>query len=140
MGPQIRQSRQNEQEVLDKAKVQQWIKNGPTTNLIAEAEQFGKKLKERGLTTSQIRQVFTKLKAIEAKGFSGANKLEFLMLKPYLAYAAGRHSSVRPLKKIIDFGIDSVVADDKLNEQTKFKNFCKLFEAILAYHRAHGGK
>ena len=140
MSSRNKDQRKGREEILDRKKVQQWVKSGPTTTLIADAELFGKKLKQGGLTTSQIRQVFTKLKAIEAKGFHETNKLEFLMLKPYLAYAAGRHSSVKPLKTIIDYGIDSVVEDDKLDEQRKFKNFCKLFEAILAYHRAHGGR
>ncbi len=134
-----RSSREKDQ-ILDRGKVQEWVKNGPTKELIDDMEKFGKQLKKDGLTTSQIRQVFARLKAIEAKGYQEANKIEFLMLKPYVAYAAGRHSSVKALKRIIDYGIDSVVQDDSVNEQFKFKNFCKLFEAILAYHRAYGGK
>jgi len=120
--------------------VRKWVREGPNSDLLNRAEIFGKKLKNKGLTTSQIRQVFTRLKAIEAKGYEGERKIEFLMLKPYLAYAAGRHSSVRDLKEIINHGIDSVLENDNINESLKFKNFCKLFEAILAYHRAYGGK
>lgn len=125
---------------LNEARVQEWVKNGPSTMLIEATENFGRSLQKKGLTTSQIRQVFTKLKSIEAKGYKKEMKIEFLMLKPHMAYAAGRHSSVRPLKRIIEYGINAVVQEDDVDEEQKFKNFCKLFEAILAYHRAFGGK
>ncbi len=130
----------DQQDTLGRSDVVDWIRGGPTTDLITKVEAFGRTLQKKGLSTSQIRQVFTRLKAIEAKGYNQERKIEFLMLKPHLAYASGRHTSVKPLKKIIDWGIDEVVESGGEDQIGKFKNFCKLFEAILAYHRAHGGK
>ncbi|NLX18172.1 MAG: type III-A CRISPR-associated protein Csm2, partial [Desulfobulbus sp.] len=38
------------------------------------------------------------------------------------------------------WGIDAVLEGDSETETQRFNHFCKLFEAVLAYHRAHGGK
>lgn len=126
-----------------KNEIEKWVKSGPEPELISSAEKFGKKIKESGLTTSQIRQVFSKLKSIEAKEYI-PQRTEFMMLKPFIAYAAGRHKvkGLQELKEKITWGIDCVldVEGDIIEEEKRFKNFCKLFEAILAYHKAHGGK
>lgn len=127
---------------MDNNQVEQWVKNGPTPELLEKTETFGNTLQQQGLTTSQIRQVFSKLKNIEAKGFH-QQRTEFMMLKPYIAYAAGRQQKVvglQSFKDRISKAIDAVFAGDKETESVRFNNFCKLFEAILAYHRAHGGK
>jgi CRISPR-associated protein Csm2 len=118
-----------------------WIGNGPSPETIEQANRFGKDI-SKTVTRSQIRQIFTKLKSIEAKGYKESQqRLEFMMLKPYIAYAAGRHKKLglNELKKRLDWGIDAVLKNDVPDEKQRFKNFCRLFEAILAYHRAHGG-
>ncbi|MCA1985278.1 MAG: type III-A CRISPR-associated protein Csm2 [Desulfovibrio sp.] len=102
-------------------------------------ETFGRNLERQGLTTSQIRQVFTRCKSIEARGIE-KYKREFLMLKPYLAYAAKRHGTgVNALRGVLDIAINQVLQGPD-DVEARFKNFCSLFEAILAYHRAAGGK
>jgi CRISPR-associated protein Csm2 len=129
-------------ESMKDAQVEQWVKNGPSPDLLKSTETLGNELQKDGLTTSQIRQVFSKLKNIEAKGFA-QQRTEFMMLKPYIAYAAGRQQKVKGLqvfKNKISKAIDAVFDGDKEAESVRFNNFCKLFEAILAYHRAHGGK
>ncbi|MCX8042626.1 MAG: type III-A CRISPR-associated protein Csm2 [Desulfobacterota bacterium] len=125
---------------MDKEKIKKWIQEGLTPESIKEAERFGKDIKEKDLTTSQIRQVFTKLKSIEAKGYR-ENKIEFLMLKPLLAYSAGRHKKegLKEFKDKITLAIDAVVEGAEDEQENRFKNFCKFFEAILAYHRSFGG-
>ena len=124
--------------------VANWVKSGPAPELLNAAEKLGRELQQKRLTTSQIRQVFSRLKSVEAKGYKGAQRTEFMMLKPYIAYAAGRPGSsegTRILKEKVTWGIDAVLADDKNTaEEQRFYNFCKFFEAVLAYHRAHGGK
>ena len=127
---------------MNKASVESWIKYGPKPELLNEAQSFGEQIKKTGLTTSQIRQVFSKLKSIEAKKY-GSQKTEFMMLKPFLAYAAGRQSKVKGLqefKEKVTWGIDAVIVADGDEGEKRFKNFCTFFEAILAYHRACGGK
>jgi CRISPR-associated protein Csm2 len=121
--------------------VKAWVENGPSPKLLEDTRILGKQLAEKRLTTSQIRQVFTKLKAIEAKGYHHDQKIEFMMLKPFLAYAAGRQNNdgLREFKERMTCGIETVIGGDIAGEAQRFKNFCKLFEAVLAYHKAHGG-
>ena len=127
---------------MNKEQVTQWVTNGPSKELINAASVFGQQLKDQGLTTSQIRQVFTKMKNIESKGLDQNRMSDLLMLKPFISYAAGRQSNVRglqDLKQMVCNGIDCV-ADAKGNVlHSSFRNFVKLFEAVLAYHRAAGG-
>lgn len=126
--------------------VKQWIEKGPSADLIKKTEVFGRRLEKTKpkLSTSQIRQVFSKLKSIEAKGFT-QQRTAFLMLKPLMAYAAARHGSqglggIDLLKERLTWGIDAVFSGTSGTEETRFNHFCRLFEAILAYHRAAGGK
>lgn len=126
---------------LEKNDVDRWIDEGPSPATLQKLEDFGYVLKQGKLSTSQIRQVFSKMKSIEAKGFEG-QRAAFLMLKPLMAYAAGRHSKVQgvqELKQKATWGIDAVFAGNSEDEGRRFKNFCKFFEAVLAYHRAAGG-
>jgi len=107
------------------------IINGDTQKMVEEAEKKGEQLKEEGLTTSQIRNIFCAVKQMEMKGF---DEKKLKLLKPKLAYAAARPGAKEgtiKLKNILTFAIDVVGDDEK-----KFENFCNFFEAILAYHRA----
>jgi CRISPR-associated protein Csm2 len=64
---------------------------------------------------------------------------KLILLKPKLAYAVGRNSKVKGLeilRDILGSAID-LVAEKK---EPRFQNFCRFFEAILAYHKAEGGK
>lgn len=157
-----RHSKSNTKAMLSKH-VESWIKNGPNPDTIMQADAFGKYIafeldktpyskktndfnvdikNDERVTKSQIRQVFSKLKSIEAKGIDAPSQnAAFLMLKPHLAYAAKRHNKtgLDRLKERLDWGIDAVLNGDQANLKQRFKNFCMLFEAILAYHRAHGG-
>ena len=148
---------------LKREQVENWIQKGPSNELLKETDSFGKYIadslkktdkrnktenknedvpRDEIVTTSQIRQIFGKLKSIEAKGYdSSAQRSEFMMLKPLIAYAAGRHNKtgLQRLKERISWGIDMVLEGPMEDEPKRFKNFCRLFEAILAYHKAHGG-
>lgn len=105
--------------------------------------EYNQKRQNNNLSTSQIRNFFGSLKTIEMKGFK-SNKEKFYMLKPLLAYAYKRDGkeAFRDFKEeVIDKSLNIIMqeSDDKKQEEY-FKNFCQIFEAILAYHRAHGGK
>jgi CRISPR-associated protein Csm2 len=113
--------------------VQQLIRKGGKL-LVEEAETLGPRLYQSRLTTSQIRNIYGTVKQMEMRGFE-AN--EFVLLKPKLAYAAARAdtSGARELKDVLTWAIDEVGDDE-----TKFARFVDFFEAILAYHKAAGGK
>lgn len=102
--------------------------------LVKEAEQLGERL-ARNLTTSQIRNIYGAVKKMQMKG-GKLDTHKLLMLKPKLAYAAKRHGGgVDTLKEVLTQAIDRVG-----NDQKKFNRFVDFFEAILAYHKAYGGR
>lgn len=111
--------------------------------LVEEAEQFGRYLSQ-GLTTSQIRNIFGEVRSIEQEVSAGARELSLtaqrrlLMLKPKMAYQVGRFNNNRALR---DFTETLTNAIDLVgNDARRFRTFVDLFEAILAYHRRHGGR
>ena len=76
---------------------------------------------------------------------SGYNESEMVMLKPKLAYAAGRshknNSSAKVFKiddfrEVIDQAID--IVNGSSNKELAFRNFIQFFEAIVAYHKVYG--
>lgn len=120
--------------------------------LVEHAEVLGKQLTRRGseLTTSQFRAIFGEVRQIQAQ-LSTIDLPEveqrralrkLILLKPKMAYRAARREQgskgVKVLKNELDPAIDLVVgeADPKEN----FQRFTEFLEAILAYHKAYGGK
>jgi len=88
-----------------------------------------KRRKEKELTTSQIRNIFD---VIQRMTKYDENKLQ--LLRPKLAYLAGRHGGrVKEFQTLIEECLP-LVTDD-----TTFTNFKNFIEAIVAYHKFHGG-
>ena len=124
-----------------------WITRGIDTKGICYAEEFGKHLANGGgnfnmkLTTSQLRNFFGEVRRIQTGGF---NEMDFLLLKPKLAYASGRQggNAVKPLKLILDMAHAAVFKEEADCKPIKdrFQNFVNFFEAVLAYHKGYGGK
>ena len=103
---------------------------------------------QKSVSTSQIRNIYGTSKKIEMS-LDAENVDEMygrlLLLKPKMAYANGRFN--KPSKwgdKIPGFKVlvDCLsYAIDKVNgDMDRMKNFFNFFEAILAYHKAEGGK
>ena len=107
--------------------------------LVEKAEQLARELSEikrdrDKLSTSQIRNIYGAVKKMQMKGELDTHKLA--MLKPKLAYTAKRHGmGAEKLKDVLTDAISFVENDLK-----NFNRFVDFFEAILAYHRAYGGK
>ncbi|MHB2149037.1 type III-A CRISPR-associated protein Csm2 [Calditrichota bacterium LG25] len=119
----------------------EWIKiGGASKEFVDFANQFGRVLKNGRLTSSQFRNFYSTLKTIEMKGFKNT-KTKFYMLKPLLAYGQARHGSTGygEFKKVMDQCLDFIMTAEEDQQEPYFKNFCRIVEAILAYHRAHGG-
>jgi len=96
----------------------------------------------KSLTTSQLRNFFGEIRRIQAQGFQ-THQSDFYMLKPKLAYAKARvlknsrDNRIIEFEKVLNLLIDKVYASG--NEE-HFTNFVKFVEAIVAYHKAFGGK
>jgi len=109
---------------------------GNTALLVQLAECLGPQLQQRGLTTSQIRNIYGMVKKMEMQGYE-RSKADLILLKPKLAYAANRPQAkqgTKDLRRVLTDAIDCVT-----DEET-FERFVDFFEAILAYHRAAGGE
>lgn len=83
------------------------------------------------LSSAQIRNILDRIQRM--KKF---NKDEVQLLRPALAYAAGRDRTgkLKHLQGILDKAIMQV------KDENTFTNLRNFFEAIVAYHRYHGGK
>lgn len=111
-----------------------------TTKTVEFAKEFGSylgtdvkngyKIEVAKLTTNQLRKFFGEVKRQQMKGY---NETDFVLLKPKLAYAVGR---TKGKSKITDFYEIMSIAIDEVKSEAHFKNFIKIFEAIVAYHKA----
>jgi len=87
------------------------------------------------LKTSQIRRIFSEFKRIHTNIRKGQfDKGKILLMKPKLAYVAGRHEEAKPLVEVLSEGIK------KISDADDYNRMFQLFEAILAYHKYYGGK
>ena len=117
------------------------------------AEAFGKHLassnekdkKRIAMTTTQLRNFFGELRRIQAMGFEG-NETDFYMLKPKLAYTCARALKNKRDNRIGDFEktlrplIEAVAKSKETERVTNFANFTKFVEAVVAFHKFHGGE
>jgi CRISPR-associated protein Csm2 len=113
-----------------------WIKTGADPAMVKYAEKVGKDMALGKLTNSKIRSVYGEIKRIQMGEFE-KEKSSFYLLKPKVAYALGRDEQNKGLqlfKKVFDD------ASQYVTDNASYKNFCNLLEAILAYHKANGGK
>jgi CRISPR-associated protein Csm2 len=96
---------------------------------------YGKNANRNPLTTTQLRKFFGEVKRQQALGFNENDKTDFILLKPKLAYAVARSKDEDA--KIHDFYWVISNAIDLVKTKDQFRNFIKIFEAIVAYHKAN---
>lgn len=89
----------------------------------------GRPVKLSYLSTSQLRKFFGEIKRQQLTGY---NEADFILLKPKLAYAVGRAEKNSKVKYFYEVISDAI---DKVKNEQSFKNFIKIFEAIVAYHK-----
>lgn len=92
-------------------------------SIFSGLETFTKKMAS-GLTTSQLRNVYSKI--LEAE-----TPVELQLMRPNLAYVAARNDKAEA-KKVMAF-IDYLI--QKVDSAEKQKYFNKVLEAIVAYHK-----
>lgn len=137
-------SRNNHQEPgfrIGKDELKEILDGKNPSKMVSKAEEIAKKTLESKphLTTSQIRNIYGTVKKLDMIGDREDVLPKLILLKPKLAYAFGRNKDVQGLRILKDILSDAIdlVAEKK---EVRFQNFCRFFEAILAYHRAEGGK
>jgi CRISPR-associated protein Csm2 len=106
-------------------------------------QKIGKAL-QRDLKAAQIRNIFGKVRQIEMNWSSGGSaqvaQRDLILLKPKLRYQSERKREVESLAMLLIDAIDLVDAADEYEARDKFQRFVDFFEAILAYHKAEGGR
>ncbi len=110
--------------------------------LVQIAEQLGKEL-SRSLKAAQIRAIYDEAHLIGSLFHSDPETAihRIHLLKPKMAYRAARNREVKPLSDVLSQAVDVVVQGSNPQEiRGRFARFLEFFEAIVAYHRAHGGK
>lgn len=114
------------------------IETKVTDETVKFAEKFGQYLAKGGnkLTTSQLRRFFGEVRRIQMVGYEDA-KSDFILLSPKLAYAVGRAKDKNKNSKIADFYIVISNGISRVKDEQSFKNFIKIFEAIVAYHKQY---
>jgi CRISPR type III-A-associated protein Csm2 len=129
-------------ETKDLNTVSSIIHEGNAEVLDETASKLGKELAGQKLTNSQIRNIFTTARQIEARWRSQkrAARRELILLKPKMAYQAARAKDQRnnPVAELRDWlvaAVDAVVSagDVQQTEDERFRNFMQFFEAVLAY-------
>jgi len=124
-----------------------WIKEEINDLTIQYANEFGGKIANRGkgLTTSQIRIFFGEIRRIQMNGFNKEFS-SFLLLEPKLAYAVKRKTNTQGREELEEFYKffqkckNAMDLDDKSKRVKQFINLVQIMEAIIAYHKYHGGK
>lgn len=110
------------------------IKEKITHQTVDVAKEWGEYLAKDGghkaMTTSQLRRFYGEVKRQQANGY---NESDFVLLQPKLAYAVGRDKGT----KIRDFYKLMTGAMQYVTNSDEFNRFVKVFEAIVAFHKAN---
>ena len=123
--------------------VPHWIKNGFSNKKDLDLiEHFGKYVagkaggQGKSISTSQIRIAYGEISRLKMQ----FDHTDVMMLRPKIAYAAAREGGdkYKDLKKVLTIAVDTVT--ESKNKEAAFNNLASMFEAILAYHKAYGGK
>lgn len=122
----------------DEARLRAIIREGDYCTLVEVAEAVGRELAKKELATSQIRNVFGEVRRLQNR--YDPNRL--LMLRPKLAYMGARVKGGDSLREVLTAAIQEVFAEnpDERTQRERFQRLADFFEAILAYHKAHGGR
>lgn len=120
-----------------------WITGRIDDKAVEFANKFAEELlaiKNDGISTSQFRNIYGELKRIQLKGLA-SERTAFHLLLPKIAYAVKRSETKgsKAFNEVIKKAHKAVDVE-KEGAETRFKNFCDLIEALLAYHKFHGGK
>jgi len=110
--------------------------------IIEIADKEGKNFKQ--IKTNQIRNFFAAVLSIKNK-VQSMDKFDFekiktdiLLLKPKIAYAAGRKKEVEPFKNFIDELVAALI--ESTDKEKATQNFFNIIESVVAYHKFYGGK
>ena len=112
--------------------------------LVGIAERWAQQFITDGLKTNQVRNFFSAVAKMrqdfeKSKGDFASIRTDLVMLKPKLAYAAGRQLAVRlHFQPFMTHAIEAV--SRATNQGDAVRNFFLLVESVVAYHKFYGGR
>lgn len=104
-----------------------------------EAKNMAEQIVKSRIKTNQLRNFFSAIEKMrttyrKTNESYEAIELDMIMLKPKIAYAAGRQKSIR--YNLYDFVVDAVDAvDNSKDKKSAVTNFFLLIESLVAYHK-----
>lgn len=113
--------------------------------IVREAESVAQQLAQKDrVKTGQIRNFYSGITRMRTEYTSGNKEnihRQLVMLKPKLAYAAGRQLAVKAtfypkMRDAVD-GVLQALPEDK---NRAYDNFFMFVESIVAYHKFYGGE
>lgn len=149
--------------LLDDKRIREIVVDGNVAALVEEADKIGRRIAEQKLKTNQIRNVFGTARQIQLRWKTSSDHQssddqpsddqsyrEAVLLIPKLGYYAKRESQaknnrsegMKTLKDVLEPGL-RLLMEDGISEDEKrlrFERLMDFFEAIVAYHKCHGGK
>ena len=128
------------------------VVQGSVEELVDQADRIGEALKNQRLSTSQIRNVFGTVRQIQMRLELDPQKSyrEAVLLRPKLGYFAEREKKARgdkrtpgmeSLQRTLDPALQllSQPGLDDAERHRRFERIVDFLEAIVAYHKKHGG-
>ncbi len=114
-------------------------------SIVEIANNKGQEFKNNGIKTNQIRNFFAAVLSIKNKVETMTEDFNFekikpdlILLKPKIAYAAGRQTSIRVFKDFVDELIEAML--NSKDKEKAVQNFFVIIESVVAYHKFYGGR
>ena len=125
-------------QIAEKVSEFKHMKEMPPDAVVASGDELGHFLASRmRLKTNQVRRFLDAVSKIKVETTTQTDPQfheHAILLKPQLAYAAGRHDEVKPLM------IALAPCMDRVWDREDFERLTHFLDSILAYHRFYGGR
>ena len=117
--------------------------------IVDVAKENARLFKEARIKTNQIRNFYAEINSMKLilqtqKGKESEESIlvkmnrKLILLKPKLAYAAGRQQGVKKVYDFMSRAINGVGAAEDNKKLEAYQNFFDLIESVVAYHKYYG--
>ena len=131
----------------EQQRLEKIVRGGDAVETIRWADELGQKLVSGGLTTSQLRSLFGEVRQIQQAWPRQAETAyrRAVLLIPKIGYQTARATprtrvGLEELQRVMVPALELVAKAPGEERKAYFGHFVDLFEALIAYHRKHGGR
>lgn len=133
---------QPEVPIPSKDDIQKIIADGNPQVLVEWADRIGVAI-ARQVTSSQLRNIFGAARQIQMRWDTDRNAAfrDAVLLKPKIGYYAKRERGrgMADLERVLVPALDEMAKGSEEERQKRYNRFMDFFEAIVAFHKKHGG-